>query len=204
MQEVVLVAYVKDAAAGTNARRRVLVNDDGGLIAQLLNGDGDPLDLTKGLATAEESLSVVLATDQTPLPYQEAQAPVYEDNTNGVAATVEEPIATNTYAPSLSTDFGTVTKANVKGSAGNVLAVHVHNANAAGRFFLIHNKSSAPVATDVPRVSLWVPPNSARTITFRGSGLYCSSGIGWSFGTTAGTFTDSATAAEHGVTVEYK
>jgi hypothetical protein len=141
------------------------------------------------------------------VPVAEQFAPVAEDNTNGVYAEVIKPLATSTYAPTLATGLGVATKANVKASAGNVLSVRVSNANAAARFLLLHNKATAPVATDVPLYAFYLPPASTIEIGagfFVGSGGFFSTGIGWAISTTAATFTDSATAADHVLAVHYK
>lgn len=139
-------------------------------------------------------------------------APQAEDNTNAILAVCEKPLATNTYAPSLYTNFGTVTKANIKAVAGNALALHFHNANAAARYLQLHNKATAPVATDVPLYSWIVPAGTADNpgilildhAWFCMSGGYFSTGLGWAVSTTQATFTDAATANEHALHLHYK
>jgi hypothetical protein len=106
-------------------------------------------------------------------------------------------------------DAGTVTKANVKTSTGRVRGFIVTNANAAVRYFQLHNKATAPVATDVPDMWFLLPAGTAaapsRVIideSFLGTpGRQLSTGMGWSVSTTAATFTDSATAGDHTVTL---
>lgn len=137
----------------------------------------------------------------------EQQAPVAEDNTNGVYGEVLKPLATGTYAPLLATGLGVATKANVKATPGNTLSVRVSNANAAARFLLLHNKASAPAASDVPLYAFYIPPASAIEIGaafFVGSGGFFSTGIGWAISTTPATFTDAATAADHVIALHYK
>lgn len=130
----------------------------------------------------------------------EAFMPQYEDNTNGVAATVEKPLATSTYAPSLYQNLGTSTTASVKGSAGNVLALRFSNDAGADRWVQLHNKASAPAGGDTALISLLVRDGETLVLGtdfFAGSGLHFSTGIGWCVSTTDATFTDTATAGQH-------
>lgn len=163
---------------------------------------------TKGATvTAADITSTANGADHQGGDVVEQYAPVAEDNANGVIAIVQKPIAANTYAPSLATDFGVATKANVKNAAGNVLGVVGTNANGSARWFQLHNKATAPVATEVPLYSFWVAAGGNIVIGsefFIGSGGAFSTGIGWAWSTTAGTFTDSATASDHTTTIHYK
>ena len=108
-------------------------------------------------------------------------------------------------------DTGSVTKANIKATPGRVWAVRITNANAALRYVQIHNKATIPLATEVPLMYFPIPAGTAGA---PGSiqidqnlvgpeGIKCLAGIGWAVSTTAGTFTDAATAAEHLVAVFY-
>lgn len=133
-----------------------------------------------------------------------------EDPTNDLLAIHLKPIAASGYQPSSYKDFGTVTKANIKNTPGNVYALRITNINAAVRYFQLHNKASAPVATEVPQLSFMIPAGTATApaileIDMSWFALYenFSLGIGWAISTTRGTFTDSATASEHGVDVRY-
>ena len=108
-------------------------------------------------------------------------------------------------------DNGSITKALVKNASGRARAIVITNANVAARFFLLHNKATAPVATDVPRMYFLVPAGTAaapgrielNAAFFGDNGLVLGSGVGWSISTTSGTFTDAATAADHTVTLMY-
>lgn len=114
-------------------------------------------------------------------------------------------------APSIYTELTQVTKAVVKSSAGNVFSAFISNANAAIRFFQLHNKATAPAAADVPIYSFPVPAGTANApgtlildqpfFTVRGSNF--ATGIGWAISTTYATFTDSATASEHVAVIHY-
>lgn len=108
-------------------------------------------------------------------------------------------------------DAGTITKANIKTSGGRVRGLIITNANAAVRYFLIHNKATAPVATDVPDMWFLLPAGTAAAPSrievsealFGTPGRQLTTGLGWAVSTTATTFTDAATAADHTVTIIY-
>ncbi len=134
-----------------------------------------------------------------------------EDLTNNVLGVMPKALAASTYSPSTYAPMTQVTKANIKNSTGNVLAFFISNINAAVRYFQLHNKATAPAGTDVPIFSF---PVGAGTSTnpiilemgsefFTQAGKNFTTGIGWAISTTYATFTDSATAAEHVVSVMY-
>lgn len=161
----------------------------------------------KGATTPVDVTSTANGSDHQGADVVEQYAPTAEDNTNGVYGIVQKPIAVNTYAPSLAANFGAATKANVKASAGNVLGCVGTNANVLARWLQLHNKASAPAATEVPLYSFYVPTSGNIVIGtefFAGSGGAFSIGIGWAWSTTAGTFTDAATAADHTTHIHYK
>ena len=134
-----------------------------------------------------------------------------EDLTNNVLGITQKAIAASTYSPSLYSEITQVTKAAIKASAGNVLAIYCSNDNAAVRYFQLHNKATAPSATEVPIYSIKVPAGTANNpgvLTlgsefFTAAGKYFTTGIGWAISTTYGTFTDSATNTEHIAYVHY-
>lgn len=108
--------------------------------------------------------------------------------------------------PKLAGDFGTITKALVKSGAGRVRSIYAENANAAARYLLLHDKATAPVATDVPLYSFRIPPSPGFLEIgeeFFASGALFLLGIGWAISTTKNAFTDAATAAEHAVHIHY-
>lgn len=120
-------------------------------------------------------------------------------------------IASSVNITSVGVSFGTITKANLKGSAGNVRGIYVTNTNAAVRYFQIHDKATAPAGTDVPVASYIIPAGTATAPAtlfiedsfFGPNGKYLATGVGWAISTTNATFTDSATASEHNVEVNY-
>jgi hypothetical protein len=107
-------------------------------------------------------------------------------------------------------DLGTDTDLSIKASAGRFKSVHVTNANAAVRYFQIHNKATAPVNPDAPLLSIPIPAGTATvpgvldlgTDFFRDYGLVLSTGIATGISTTATTYT-AATAADHFLAVMY-
>lgn len=140
------------------------------------------------------------------LKMAEQFAPVAEDNTNGVYGVVQKPLATNTYAPTLFSNFGTDPDVSIKGSAGNVFGITCHNLNAAARFFQLHNKASAPGAGETPLLTFLVPGSSMIVIgqeLFGPNGVYFSTGIASGFSTTEATYT-AGTSTDQFVQVTYK
>lgn len=119
--------------------------------------------------------------------------------------TIFKPTINSAYTTSIHQDAGTVTKANIKAVAGSVFSIRVSNRNAATRYFLLHNKATAPIATDTPQSFHELAPGAVLQLGIDdlAPSEYFSTGIGWSIGTTAASFTDSATASEHTVTVRY-
>lgn len=119
--------------------------------------------------------------------------------------------ATSTNVYSVNNSFGTATKAAAKASTGNLFSVYCSNINAAVRYLQIHNKATAPAGTDVPVSSFLIPAGTATapaTIVldasyFGTNGKYLSTGVSWAISTTNATFTDSATASEHNLEINY-
>lgn len=134
-----------------------------------------------------------------------------EDLSNNVFAYVRKPLASPTYAPAFYSPLTLVTKANIKATPGNIFSVYVTNDNAAVRYLQIHNKATAPAAGDAPVEVFKIPAGTANNPGvlildegfFARGGLHLSTGIGFAISTTLATFTDSATASEHLITVQY-
>lgn len=157
-----------------------------------------------GQAAMANSEPVVIASDQTELPTVEQYAPGYEDNTNNVAATQIKPIVGTQYVANGFAIFGTDVDLAVKTSAGNLFSITVSNVNAAIRYLQIHNKASAPAATNVPVISLPIPAGSATVPGYLTigrdqlgpAGYYLVTGIAIGISTTNTTFT-AATTTDH-------
>lgn len=134
-------------------------------------------------------------------------APQAQDDLNQIIATMTRPLIGTTYTHTLYTYFaGAITKALILTGNRQVFSFTVTNRNAAARYLGLHNKATAPVAGEAPLLVFMVPAGSTLTIGnqfFTDAGINFSLGLGWSIGTTVATFTDSATASEHEVQVQY-
>ena len=154
-------------------------------IDQTTPGTTNGVVVNSGTVTTVSTVSAITAGNVTPVPLA----------TSGAAASTYHPITQ-------------VTKASVKGSAGNVFKFRATNENAAVRYIQLHNKATAPAATDVPVLSWKIPAGTATTpgyVEFEFVyGEAFATGIGIAVSTTQATFTDSATASEHELFVEYK
>ena len=136
-------------------------------------------------------------TDLNPLPTTATVSSVVPPTPSAAAG-----VASSHYHP-----ITQVTKASVKASAGNVYKFRVTNENVGTRYIQFHNKATAPAGTDVPVLSWKIPTGSATVpgwLEFEFKfGKQFTTGIGVAISTTQATFTDSATAAEHEIGVEY-
>ncbi len=152
-----------------------------------------------GQALSAASVSVVWASDAL-------VQPVAEDNVNGVIAMAQKLLSNGAYSPDAHAGFGTVTKVNVKATPAIVVQIIATNANAAVRYFQLHDKASAPAAAEVPALSVPVAAlGGSQVISLAAmGGMKFATGLGWAWSTTAATFTDSATAADHTNHVFYK
>jgi len=106
---------------------------------------------------------------------------------------------------SLFTDFGANNTASVKGAAGNVYAITCYNENAAVHYFQLHNKATAPSATEVPIFSIPVPPSAGVVLDekfFSENGAYFATGIGFGWSSTDATLT-LGTATEQTTHIRY-
>lgn len=133
-----------------------------------------------------------------------------EDLTSNVMGVMSKPIASSTYAPTTYKDAGTVTKANIKSTAGNVYSLRFTNTNAAVRYLQLHNKATAPAAAETAQLYFVIPAGTATApgelklnMNDFAPSEYFATGIGWAVSTTATTFTDSATAADHTTLIRY-
>jgi hypothetical protein len=120
-----------------------------------------------------------------------------------------KPVAGSTYSPSRSTSFGTVTTATPKAQAGAVVSSYASNANAAVRYFQLHNVASALSGGETPLTSIPIPAGTANnpgtlilTSEFYAPSSFHSTGVTWAISTTNATYT-AATASDHNVIVRY-
>lgn len=156
------------------------------------------------------NLQVTPAAQVTPDSKQLYQLVVDTGQAAGVLQVALVPQTGATYAPLTYLDSGTVTKANIKATAGNVYSLRFTNANAAVRWLQLHNKATAPAPADAAQLYFLIPAGTATqpgvlelSLEFFAQSEYFAAGIGWAVSTTATTFTDSATAADHTTLVRY-
>ncbi len=114
----------------------------------------------------------------------------YENNAVGVAYTLSKAVPTNDGAWSFTSSAGTAigtAGVSIKAAPGRVRRITVTNKNATtGFYFMLHNKASAPVASDAPVERYWVPERDATVketintiiVDFGPDGLYLGTGIG--------------------------
>lgn len=133
-----------------------------------------------------------------------------EDLVAFVLGTIFKPVKSSTYTATLYKDAGTVTKAVVLNTSGNVYSIRFTNANAAVRYLQIHNKATAPAAAETAQEYFVIPAGTATQpavltlgVNELAPSIYCSTGIGWAVSTTSTAFTDSATASDHTITIRY-
>lgn len=137
---------------------------------------------------------------------RELNAPVAEDNTNGVIGVVNKPLAVSTYSPTVFSNAGANATLNVKASAGNVYGIKCHNLNAAARYIQLHNTATVPGGG---ATALWwalVPANTEVVFGidwFTPGGMNFSTGIAFAFSTTESTYT-AGTATDQMTFVNYK
>lgn len=99
-----------------------------------------------------------------------------------------------TYTKSLAAVSG-----SAKAAPGRLYAVQGDNNNAAVRYLQLHNKASAPSATEVPLFVFRVKATDSIMLGgdfFTQNGQYFDVGIAWGWSTTRDTYT-AATAADH-------
>jgi hypothetical protein len=130
-----------------------------------------------------------------------------ENRTDGVIAAALKFVASGTYSPSLYTNWGASTSANVKASPGIVNSFYATNGNGAVRYIQFHNLTTAPGGGTTPIYSFPVAPGGTLSLgadfwTQNGAKLSTGLGIAVTWSTTQGTYT-AATAADHTLHVHY-
>lgn len=233
--ELPAATALADGVSSTNIEPRVAAdmqglradgtaNSDRAVLGAMI--DGDSTGSTKWTAavilttpgsggpTQVGTSSAPLRTDPTGSTTQPVSGTIQPGNTQNTTPWLVSDYPGGTasgFAPSNYKDAGSVTKASVKASTGNVFSLRVTNANAAVRYFQIHNKATAPAATDVPIRYFIIPAGTAAQPAileldknYFNQAINCSTGIGWAISTTATPFTDAATAGEHTYDLNYQ
>lgn len=136
--------------------------------------------------------------------------PVVALNADGsalsVASTPGVKPSTSTASPSRFVNIGANATLNVKASTGNVFALSCTNANAATRYFQLHNTATFPADQGVPVYVFTVVAGGLTVIGedfFSAAGANFATGIAFAVSTTPKTYT-AATAGDHVTAVHYK
>lgn len=124
-------------------------------------------------------------------------APVAEDNTNGVIASIPRPTSNGAYSPSVASLVNS-SALFVKGTPGVLLSASGTNATAATTYLFIKNKAGPIAAADVPDFSFAVPAGTSLSVGrdfFGLAGFKCSLGIAIGLSTTRAAFAAAAGAS---------
>lgn len=108
-------------------------------------------------------------------------------------------------APTQFQNLGANVTLNVKSSAGSVLSLYCHNANAADRFIQLHNTATVPSGGAVPKHTFRVPAGGDVLIGsdyFQELGCAFATGIAFAFSTSINTYT-AGSAGDQTTTVNY-
>jgi len=175
------------------------------------------IQLPQGQQTAAASAPVVLASDSTlPLPTGAATQATLAALSNQHPATLGQKAMSASLAVTLASDQSAIAVASapsaavgasthhhaisaastnatsVKGSAGTVNDLTVCNNATSKRYFKLYNKATAPtVGTDVPILTMMIPPGETQHFNCGAYGLRCPLGIAYAC-TTGITVADSA------------
>jgi hypothetical protein len=84
-----------------------------------------------------------------------------EDEAKDVLGTITKPVASATYSPLRSISMGSVITAVPSAAPAAVLSVYATNANAAVRYFQIHNRATALSGGEAPLMSYPIPAGTA-------------------------------------------
>lgn len=149
------------------------------------------------------------STPETPVTGKPTQVQLDAD---GNLKTVQGVGATSLNVLSVANNtFGTIKVACPKASAGNVYSIMATNSNATVRYLQLHNKATAPVATDVPVLSIPIPAGTVNnpgailldSNYFGKNGRRLSVGVSWAISDALATYTAGATASDHNLEINY-
>lgn len=126
--------------------------------------------LTGNGITGTGSQRVTVASDNTPFAVKIDQTT--PGTTNAVVQTPATPSA------NMLSSAATTNATSVKASAGTMYAINCSNVGAAAAFVKLYNKASAPtVGTDVPVITIPVPPSGIASLTLSELGQRFTTGI---------------------------
>lgn len=160
------------------------------------------------MATSGEIDNLTYDTGSQSLRLTNTTLSAGEDLTNNVQATAAKPTISADYSGSGAGAWGASSVAvAAKNAPALVKAVYATNTNAAVRYLQIFNKATAPVSSDVPVFSFYLPATSGvveiGSEFFSENGFYLSTGLAIGISTVRGSYT-AATAADHDLNYIYE
>lgn len=106
------------------------------------------------------------------------QSPLASLAVTGQLATLEQPAATSTYAPSNASTSAYAASLVIKGSAGVLFNITGYNSSSSDQFIQLHDSASLPADTAVPAVMFKVRAGRNFSLAFGGKfGRFFSTGI---------------------------
>ena len=163
-----------NGASGTGVQRVTIANDSTGQVALAAGSN------TIGALTANQSVNLNQVAGSSIATGNGAasgsvRVTVANDSTGQIGLV---PLTAGGLSISRTISAASTNATSVKGSAGQVYAIHVINTNAAVRYLKIYNKASSPtVGTDTPVLTFPIPASAT------GAGFVLSTEMGIAFGT---------------------
>lgn len=157
-------------------------------------------------ASTEATLAAIKAkTDNLDVLLSTRTKPADTQTVAGTVTANVTPVTSGGLSTSRTISAASTNATSVKASAGQVYGWYLYNANAAVRFLKLYDKASAAtVGTDVPKLTIPIPPGSAANVEFT-NGVPFSLGIGLALTTgVADADTGAVAANEIVVNLMYK